>query len=356
MSRRSSKTALLRRLREFEARGVRATRRSLEGQLGEEFVERLEATFGSVRAARREAGLGGGQKYDSRAAIREGLRRLHERGVRLVPKELVACGEARLVSAIYRHYANFPAALRAAGLAKASPQPRKRSVDLAEAREHVLARARELGRAPPQRRLDRPCVRRLREEYGTWDDVLDALGLERGLKPNQRWTRDSILERLRELDAAGLHLSHVYLRAAGHSDVLMAGQRHFGSFAAAREQAGIEFRPRWGVSVDHLSPADVRRARRRFARGGVSQSELATDFGVSPQVMFRLLRHELMPDAGGPKLSRQARRRAGRLAPKTKAMIRRRYATGRYTQSELAREYGVARQTLQSILKGGGGR
>ncbi|RZO60832.1 MAG: hypothetical protein EVA89_12735 [Sandaracinaceae bacterium] len=298
---RRSRSDILDAIRSLEGRGLRATNTVVEEELGAGFLRDVRFRFGSVRAAREAAGLVSKRSYRTRKDIREGLVELHERGVRLVPKELVAIGEARIVSAIYRHYTSFPSALRGAGLKQSTPRRRK-VVSLDEARGRVVEVAEELGRSPARGHVRETIARRLEEEYGEWNAVLEALGLAPRLLPNQRWTKESIVQRLRELHRSGTPVTVLGLRAEGESAVVSAATRHFGTFSAARRAAGIRYKNTESTKTfGHITPAQVRRARERYVAGKTTARALASKFGVSASVMGRLLRHKSMADAGGPR-------------------------------------------------------
>ncbi len=344
---RRSRDDIIDAIRSLKSKGLRATESVMQRELGAAFLRETVRRFGSVSAARDAAGIVTKRSYRTRADIREGLRALHARGVRLVPKELVAVGEARIVSAIYRHYSSFPTALRAAGLKK-SPPRRRKAVSLEEAREQVLKTAEGLGGSPPKGSIRGRFVRRLGDEYGDWNCVLESVGLAPRLQPNQRWTKETVIEGLQRFHRSGVRVTIPSLKAEGALDLVSATSRHFGSFGAARAAAGIAG-PSPAVSrktFGHLSLAQVRKARKRYAAGRSTARELADELGVSRPVMARLLRHESMPEAGGP----MAKRRARLSAPQVVA-IRRRFAAGDACRA-LARSYSVSAATIYGIVTG----
>lgn len=344
---RRSRDDIIDAIRSLKSKGLRATESVMQRELGAAFLRETVRRFGSVSAARDAAGIVTKRSYRTRADIREGLRALHARGVRLVPKELVAIGEARIVSAIYRHYSSFPTALRAAGLKK-SPPRKPKPVSLEEAQGHLLKVAKELRDSPPKGRIRGRFARRLAEEYGDWNSVLEAVGLAPRLHPNQRWTKEAIVESLRGFHRSGTPITISSLKAAGAVDLVSATDRHFGSFGAARDAAGIAGPPtdRSSSTFEHLSRSKVRRARERYAAGGVTARKLAEELGVSRPVMGRLLRHESMPEAGGP-----MRKRRSRLAPRQVLTIRRRFAAGTSCRA-LATFYSLPIATVYAIVTG----
>lgn len=345
---RRSRDDIIDAIRSLKSKGLRATESVMQRELGAAFLRETVRRFGSVSAARDAAGIVTKRSYRTRADIREGLRALHARGVRLVPKELVDIGEARIVSAIYRHYSSFPTALRAAGLKK-SPPRKPKPVSLEEAQGHLLKVAKELRDSPPKGRIRGRFARRLAEEYGDWNSVLEAVGLSPRLAPNQRWTKQTIIEGLRDFHRSGTPITISSLKAVGAVDLVSATDRHFGRFGAARDAAGIAPPRRRGSSnrtFEHLSRSQVRRARERYAAGRVTARKLAEGLGVSRAVMGRLLRHESMSEAGGPMPKRRSR-----LAPRQVVTLRRRFAAGASCRA-LATIYSLPIGTVYAIVTG----
>ncbi|MCR4339256.1 MAG: HNH endonuclease [Gemmatimonadaceae bacterium] len=97
-----------------------------------------------------------------------------------------------------------------------------------------------------------------------------------------------------------------------------------------------------------LKEDDVRTMRERYADGGVSQQQLAEEYGLRPAVVHGILRHRtwkhvtLASDRPG----------ARKLDDNQCQMLRQRYAQGGVTQQKLADECGVSRELVSQILRG----
>lgn len=200
----------------------------------------LERELGTMDEARAAAGLSRRPpRLRNPEAVVEGLRVQSRLGTRMTPKGLVEAGEARLVSAVYRHFPSFERARAAAGIETPPPPPRKERTTLAEATKAVRAAKRALGRTPLQLELERRFVSRLLKEHGSWIAVIAALGMDLPPLPNQKWTKASVIEALRRLHDGGAHITNNALIDAGRADVVLAATRHHGSLVKARKLAGI---------------------------------------------------------------------------------------------------------------------
>lgn len=102
-----------------------------------------------------------------------------------------------------------------------------------------------------------------------------------------------------------------------------------------------------------LSDADVLAIRERFAQGRENAEQIAAAYGVKRSAVTSLVRGRRRLEAGGPtfaqNLPRWTRRR---LSDADARAIRERYAAGGVTGLELATEYGVTDGVVESILCG----
>lgn len=97
-----------------------------------------------------------------------------------------------------------------------------------------------------------------------------------------------------------------------------------------------------------LTDKQIREARARYAKGGISQRKLAEELGVSQTYLFEILVGRVRPEAGGP-----LHTPADRLFSKKEVVaIRRVYATRKVTQAELAQRYSVDIATISRLLRG----
>ncbi len=109
-----------------------------------------------------------------------------------------------------------------------------------------------------------------------------------------------------------------------------------------------------------LSTNSVIEIRQRY-RDGLTQRQIAVEYGVSPTTIWQALHNVTWPDVGNPVPPelfgpmRGERNGRVRLADEQVIAIRARYtgyAAGGLTHKQLAIEYGVCEGTIQHILKG----
>ncbi len=115
-------------------------------------------------------------------------------------------------------------------------------------------------------------------------------------------------------------------------------------------QRGLTSARRFGTMGPRMSVTDkqVRAARARYAKGGISQRRLAEELGVSQTFLFEILVGRVRPEAGGP-----LHTPSDRLFTKSEVVaIRRAYATRRVTQVELAERHSVDIATISRLLRG----
>src|SRR5512135_468671 len=87
--------------------------------------------------------------------------------------------------------------------------------------------------------------------FGSWRSAVEYAGLNyEDIRKYKMWTRDRILERIRELHAQGEDLSwrHVSTKVDPQLAAAATKRKHFGSWRAAIESAGLNY-------------ADIRRYR-----------------------------------------------------------------------------------------------
>lgn len=80
--------------------------------------------------------------------------------------------------------------------------------------------------------------------YGSWKGAIEASGIEyTGIRRYKSWTRERIVERIRELHARGVDLSwrHVSTRVDPQLAAAATKAKHFGSWRAAIEAAGLNY-------------------------------------------------------------------------------------------------------------------
>ncbi len=80
--------------------------------------------------------------------------------------------------------------------------------------------------------------------FGSWRKAVEASGVERPSDPARRrkWTRERVIEAIRELHRRGVDLSHSAAKKENQYLVVVASHdRMFGSWRAAVEAAGLDY-------------------------------------------------------------------------------------------------------------------
>lgn len=98
-----------------------------------------------------------------------------------------------------------------------------------------------------------------------------------------------------------------------------------------------------------LTNEQARSIREQY-QAGKSYEDLASEFGVSPQIIGGIVRGRYYPDPAYPPLPL---RQQVHLTDEQAETIRKRYAAGGVTHRALAREYGVCHGTIGSIIRKG---
>ncbi len=80
--------------------------------------------------------------------------------------------------------------------------------------------------------------------YGSWKGAIEASGIEyTGIRRYKSWSRERIIERIRELHAKGVDLSwrHISTQVDPQLAAAATKTKHFGSWRAAIEAAGLSY-------------------------------------------------------------------------------------------------------------------
>ena len=107
-------------------------------------------------------------------------------------------------------------------------------------------------------------------------------------------------------------------------------------------------RQRGKRKIADLDKGEVKALRRRYAKGGVSQRELADEYGLTLHQVGRITRGDARPEDGGP----VGRRPTNKLTRRQVATLRRRYAAGTVNQATLAREHDLSAGAISRLLSG----
>ncbi|MCE0496828.1 MAG: hypothetical protein LV481_02615 [Methylacidiphilales bacterium] len=203
--------------------------------------------FGTWRAAIEATGI----PYDSvrkyrdwsKGRIIETIQRLEKDGVDLSFRSMMLSKYAPMVYAAIRsnHFGSWKEALSAAGLAPEEIY-RYRSWD-DESILSEIRRLKEQGADLSSKKMDEtanPLIATARRRFGNWGTAVERAGIDyNSIRRRRRWTRELILQEIRQLRAAGSDMHSGEIRHQ-HPALFAASckARFFGSWTKALEAAG----------------------------------------------------------------------------------------------------------------------
>ena len=135
---------------------------------------------------------------------------------------------------------------------------------------------------------------------------------------------------------------------------------HLGDTDDTDDEAAADKRARGEAHYASKLTADqVREIRRSYAAGGITQRELAAEYGVSIQAIGHIIKHLTWAHLDAPdtdeaavnNMPRGEAHPASKLTADQVREIRRSYTAGGITYRELAAEYGVSEITVRLIVK-----
>jgi hypothetical protein len=239
--RRWAREEILEALRRMEreqgfAGAWRLERFRLEGY--ERIRSAIRREFGSLRRAKELAGVRTWPLWTPQR-VREEILSRRDRGESLI-STVVQEGNPRLMAGAHRAYGSWSAALAACGVAPVPPQAdpwphekirqalkdegsRRGGVRWSELRTkyHGLRQAAIL-------------------KFGSWSAALAAAGLREPPRIRMsRWTRERVIKAIQEGAEEGQDVSRASLLARRGTGIVQAAARHFGSWNAALEAAGV---------------------------------------------------------------------------------------------------------------------
>ena len=103
--------------------------------------------------------------------------------------------------------------------------------------------------------------------------------------------------------------------------------------------------------IARLPDDQVAEIRSRYARGGIRQIDLAREFGIARETARRMIRGETRKDADGP-TTKPGRTHGRKLTLDQVAEIRNRVAEKTTTLAELSTEFEMSTSTISNIVQG----
>lgn len=185
----------------------------------------------------------------SKERITEEIKRLQAEGQSLSTRNMAELGYSGMVTTSYKseYFGSWRNAIVAAGFDPKQVCRRRRKWT----REHILQRIRELHAAgedlshsAAKRRHQYLVVVAINDRFfGSWRQAVEAAGIDyEAVSKHEYWTRERIVERIRELHAGGERLSHEEAKRRHGALVSAASSpRYFGSWGAAIRAAGLDY-------------------------------------------------------------------------------------------------------------------
>ena len=228
--RRWTKDRLVQAIRAYHAKGVpvQDIRKHDMGLYGS-----AAKHFGTWPNALQAAGLSACREQWNRQRVLDQIEARHRQGL---PMTGARHWNPKLACAAYRHFGGWHNALVAAQVAR---------LKRVWTRQEILEAIRVRHRQPLSgiRQRDESLYAAAKQHFGSWHQAVTAAGFE--FKPRRRWTRQRLIEALRDCHAHGVPISRIRAHDAG---LYTSACRHFGSWSNAIRAARLprnRRRKRW---------------------------------------------------------------------------------------------------------------
>jgi len=185
----------------------------------------------------------------SQERIIEEIRRLQAEGHSLSTRSMAELGYSGMVTTSYKpeYFGSWRKAIVAAGFDPKEVCRRKRKWT----RERILEEIRrlykqgeDLSHSAAKRNHQYLVVVAIDDRFfGSWRNAIEAAGIDyQEVSKHEYWSRERIIERIRELHAAGEPLSHEAAKR-NHGALVSAASspRYFGSWGEAIKAAGLDY-------------------------------------------------------------------------------------------------------------------
>jgi hypothetical protein len=188
--------------------------------------------FGSYDAALEAAGVDPPPRRWTKARVTAAIQ---DRYIRGKPKHIEGLGDPYLANAAKRFFGSWQAAVKAAGLAGRIPikKPLRRW-----SKEEVVREIQKWhdsgGRLEDVSKLDQSLCGAAKTWFGSWRAAVQAAGFQTA---HRSWTKQSIVAEIRNRVQNGRSLSS---HEPSNRSLVMVAYRHFGSWRAALQAAGVE--------------------------------------------------------------------------------------------------------------------
>jgi DNA-binding MarR family transcriptional regulator len=104
-------------------------------------------------------------------------------------------------------------------------------------------------------------------------------------------------------------------------------------------------------SISKLKPEQVAEIKARYAAGGITQTALAREFGITSAMVSSVVNGQWWQGVGDVALNRQTvRLGAAKLTGEDVQKLRSRHAAGGISLSELAKQYGLSKSGVYGIV------
>lgn len=205
-------------------------------------VSAAERVAGGFSRAVRLAGLEPWSPRWTRRRILEEIQRLNREGASLSCTSMRGGGLSGLVAAARREFGSWPAGVKAAGLARDKRGQWKSWKQIRDALRELHARGVRMSTSKVFAAGYSSLVAAASREAGSWNLALAKAKIPR-VQVHVSWTRAQVLSEIRALHRRGIILNSGALTRTGQRKLVKAALHYFGSWTAARRAAVPKYGP-----------------------------------------------------------------------------------------------------------------
>jgi hypothetical protein len=249
-------------LRQLHAGGQTLTYGALRAAGFSDLVAAAERHVGSFSRAVRLAGIEPSAPRWTPMRVLAEIRRLHRDGASLNSQQMRGGGLSGLVAAARKHFGAWPSAVLMAGVPRFKRGRWTTWKQMRDQLRELQARGVRMSVGGLKADGHAALVEAASRAAGGWRAALAKAGIQPVAPPRHQWTREQVLAEIRALHKRGVVLSSGQLMKSGKRKLVRAARQYFGSWGAACQDAIPGHAPlarRW--TMDQL--LDRIRARHR---------------------------------------------------------------------------------------------
>lgn len=230
-------------LRQLHAGGETITYAALRAAGFGALVHAAERYVGSFSRAVRLAGIEPWSPRWTRSRVLAEIRRLHREGASLSSGGMRSGGLSGLVAAARKHFGSWPAAVVAAGVPRFKRGEWKTWKQMRDRLRELHARGVRMSTSTLEAEGYASLVAAASRAAGGWNRALAKARIPAVQPPHRKWTRGQVLAELRALHEAGVVLNSGQMIKSGRRKLVKAALHYFGSWTAACRAAVPSYAP-----------------------------------------------------------------------------------------------------------------